>query len=134
MPITLRFSLTDQAIDITSLTAELHDPAAGAEVTFDGRVRNSNDGRLVSGLEYQTRDQTANELSVGNLDVARPPGSAEPQLGEDQEPRPYCRGGEWKAGESPLPALLTYPSLRGATVRSRLLTQARPGHVGQRAA
>jgi molybdopterin synthase catalytic subunit len=53
MPVTLRFSLTDQAIDIASLTAELHDPAAGAEVTFDGRVRNHNDGHVVSRLEYQ---------------------------------------------------------------------------------
>jgi molybdopterin synthase catalytic subunit len=30
----------------------LHDAAAGAEVTFDGRVRNHNDGRVVSRLEY----------------------------------------------------------------------------------
>jgi molybdopterin synthase catalytic subunit len=49
----LRFSLTDQSIDIMSLTAELHDPAAGAEVTFDGRVRNHNDGHVVTRLEYQ---------------------------------------------------------------------------------
>lgn len=49
----IRFSLTDQAIDIVSLAEELHDPAAGAEVTFDGRVRNHNDGRGVSQLEYQ---------------------------------------------------------------------------------
>ena len=39
----------------------------------------------------------------------------------DKEPRPYCRGGEWAAGELPLPSLLTNTSLRGATVRSRLL-------------
>jgi molybdopterin synthase catalytic subunit len=47
------FSLTDQPIDIPSLTAELEDPAAGAVVTFDGRVRNHNEGRAVTGLEYQ---------------------------------------------------------------------------------
>ncbi len=68
MPITLRFSLTDQAIDITSLTAEMHDPAAGAEVTFDGRVRNSNDGRLVSGLEYQAYPALA--LATGHRILA----------------------------------------------------------------
>ena len=51
MPI--RFSLVNQAIDIASLAAELHDPAAGAVVTFDGRVRNHNAGRAVSHLEYQ---------------------------------------------------------------------------------
>lgn len=49
----VRFSLTEQMIDTVSLAAELHDPAAGAEVTFDGRVRNHNDGQVVRGLEYQ---------------------------------------------------------------------------------
>ena len=53
MPAEIRFSLTDQAIDTTSLAADLHDPATGAEVTFDGRVRNHNDGHVVSRLEYQ---------------------------------------------------------------------------------
>ncbi len=49
----LHFFLTDQVIDSASLTSELHDAAAGAEVTFDGRVRNHNDGQVVGGLEYQ---------------------------------------------------------------------------------
>ena len=47
------FSLVNQAIDIPSLAADLHDPAAGAVVTFDGRVRNHNAGQAVSHLEYQ---------------------------------------------------------------------------------
>ncbi len=47
------FSLTDQPFDIPSLAAALDDPAAGAVVTFEGRVRNHNDGRAVSHLEYQ---------------------------------------------------------------------------------
>lgn len=49
----IRFSLVSQAIDIPSLAAELGDPAAGAVVTFDGRVRNHNAGQSVSHLEYQ---------------------------------------------------------------------------------
>lgn len=48
-----RFSLVSQVIDIASLAAELRDPAAGAVVTFDGRVRNHNAGQAVSRLEYQ---------------------------------------------------------------------------------
>ena len=48
-----RFSLVSQAIDSASLAADLHDPAAGAVVTFDGRVRNHNAGQAVSHLEYQ---------------------------------------------------------------------------------
>ena len=49
----IRFSLVSQSIDIPSLAAELSDPAAGAVVTFDGRVRNHNAGQPVSHLEYQ---------------------------------------------------------------------------------
>lgn len=49
----LQFALTDQPIDIPSITAELHDPAAGVVVSFDGRVRNHNDGQVVRSLEYQ---------------------------------------------------------------------------------
>lgn len=47
------FSLTDVPIDIAALSQLLHDPAAGAQVTFDGRVRNHNEGHRVSRLEYQ---------------------------------------------------------------------------------
>lgn len=49
----ISFSLTDQSIDPAALAAELHDPAAGAEVIFDGRVRNHNAGQAVGHLEYQ---------------------------------------------------------------------------------
>lgn len=49
----IRFFLTDHAIDITALQQELHDEAAGAEVIFDGRVRNHNDGHQVKALAYQ---------------------------------------------------------------------------------
>lgn len=49
----IRFSLVSDPIDIPSLAAELGDPAAGAVVTFDGRVRNHNAGQPVSHLEYQ---------------------------------------------------------------------------------
>lgn len=53
MSASIHFELTDQPIDIVSLAEKLHDPAAGAEVTFDGRVRNHNDGKAVGHLEYQ---------------------------------------------------------------------------------
>ena len=49
----IRFTLVSQAIDTASLAADLHDPAAGAVVSFDGRVRNHNAGQAVSHLEYQ---------------------------------------------------------------------------------
>jgi molybdopterin synthase catalytic subunit len=52
-PALIHFSLSDQALDIPALSAPLGDPAAGALVTFDGRVRNHNAGQAVSHLEYQ---------------------------------------------------------------------------------
>jgi molybdopterin synthase catalytic subunit len=53
MSAAIRFSLTDQAIATAALIAGMRDPAAGAEVTFDGRVRNHNHGHEVIRLEYQ---------------------------------------------------------------------------------
>ncbi len=49
----IQFSLTSELIDSSLLAAQLHDPAVGAVVTFDGRIRNHNDGKSVSHLEYQ---------------------------------------------------------------------------------
>lgn len=53
MNLHIHFFLTNQPINLSALAGDLHDPAAGAEVTFDGRVRNHNDGRRVERLEYQ---------------------------------------------------------------------------------
>lgn len=63
MPAHIHFYLTDQPIDIAAMSLELHDPAAGAVVTFDGRVRNHNDGHQVAALEYQAYPALA--LKVG---------------------------------------------------------------------
>lgn len=51
MPV--QFSLSSGPIDAAALGAALDDPAAGAIVTFDGRVRNHNAGQAVGHLEYQ---------------------------------------------------------------------------------
>ncbi|HVJ44913.1 MAG TPA: molybdenum cofactor biosynthesis protein MoaE [Luteolibacter sp.] len=48
-----QFSLASEAPDITALSEILVDPRAGARVTFDGRVRNHNEGSAVAELEYQ---------------------------------------------------------------------------------
>ncbi len=49
----LQFYLVNQPIEPSLLAAQLGDPAAGAIVTFEGRVRNHNAGQAVSHLEYQ---------------------------------------------------------------------------------
>lgn len=56
----VKFSIATQPIDIPSLVALLDNPAAGAVVTFDGRVRNHNAGQAVSELEYQAYPALAN--------------------------------------------------------------------------
>lgn len=53
MPASIRFSLTEEPIDPIVLAELLHDHSAGAEVTFDGRVRDHSAGHSVSHLEYQ---------------------------------------------------------------------------------
>ncbi len=59
----VHFHLTDQPLDCSALASQLHDDAAGAEVTFDGRVRNHNDGHVVERLEYQAYPALA--LKIG---------------------------------------------------------------------
>lgn len=56
----VKFSIATQPIDIPSLVAFLENPAAGAVVIFDGRVRNHNAGQVVSELEYQAYPVLAN--------------------------------------------------------------------------
>jgi molybdopterin synthase catalytic subunit len=47
------FSISGVAIDTAGLLAGLGDTSAGACVTFEGRVRNLNEGRAVEALEYE---------------------------------------------------------------------------------
>ncbi|MDA0346711.1 MAG: molybdenum cofactor biosynthesis protein MoaE [Verrucomicrobia bacterium] len=47
------FSLTDKSLDVVQLGQRLENPAGGALVTFEGRVRNHNEGLSVKGLDYQ---------------------------------------------------------------------------------
>ena len=54
-----RFLLDDSAINPAELLRELEHPRCGAVVTFDGRVRNHNDGRGVLRLDYQAHQKLA---------------------------------------------------------------------------
>ena len=53
------FSVMDSAIPTESLAVNLRDNAAGAMVTFEGRVRNHNLEREVERLEYQAAGEMA---------------------------------------------------------------------------
>ncbi len=45
-------AVTDQPLDLAAHEAAVADPAAGAVVSFNGVVRNHDDGRMVLELEY----------------------------------------------------------------------------------
>ncbi len=48
------FQLADTPFDITTLRAQLLDDRVGGYASFEGWVRNHNDGRSVNGLRYET--------------------------------------------------------------------------------
>ena len=47
------FEITDRAIDATELTERLRSDSAGAYASFEGWVRNLNEGQDVTALEYE---------------------------------------------------------------------------------
>ena len=53
------FELTTDPIDPRSLAEDLRREAAGALVTFEGWVRDHNEGRSVTGLEYEAYEELA---------------------------------------------------------------------------
>jgi molybdopterin/thiamine biosynthesis adenylyltransferase/molybdopterin synthase catalytic subunit/rhodanese-related sulfurtransferase len=53
------FSLATENLNIEALKASAADPACGALVTFEGWVRNHNDGHDVTALEYEAYEQLA---------------------------------------------------------------------------
>ncbi len=62
------FDFSDCPIVPEALRRELFDPACGAYAGFEGWVRNHNEGRQVSGLEYQAYEKLG--LAEGERIVA----------------------------------------------------------------
>jgi len=60
----MRTALVDRAIDVSALIAETGDVSCGATSVFLGCVRDVNDGRPVTGIEYSAyRTMAERELS-----------------------------------------------------------------------
>ena len=55
----MKFSISSQALEELELKARLFDPAAGGYVSFEGWVRNRNEGKDVTHLEYQSYEALA---------------------------------------------------------------------------
>lgn len=60
------FSLSDTAIDATQFVHEIESRGVGAAVTFEGRVRDHNEGRAVRGLAYEAYAELA-EVEGGKI-------------------------------------------------------------------
>lgn len=53
------FELTQTEIDPSRQSSNLSDPGAGAFATFEGRVRDNNEGKDVTALSYEAYDKLA---------------------------------------------------------------------------
>lgn len=65
------FSLIDSAIDVATLLHALESERVGAVVTFEGRVRNHNEGRAVHGLAYEAYAELAEAEGVRIIEEVR---------------------------------------------------------------
>lgn len=65
------FTITATAIEPAVLQASLGDPGAGACVTFEGWVRNRNEGHAVVSLEYEAYEPLAVTEGERIVDEAR---------------------------------------------------------------
>ncbi|HEY3520912.1 MAG TPA: molybdenum cofactor biosynthesis protein MoaE [Rhodanobacteraceae bacterium] len=65
------FSLSEAAIDPVALLRKLENRGIGAVVTFEGRVRDRNEGRAVRGLAYEAYAELAEVEGARILDEAR---------------------------------------------------------------
>jgi len=65
-----RFAITDQQIEPAPLRAQLLDARAGAFASFEGWVRDHNEGQPVSGLHYQSYVELATSEGEKILDEA----------------------------------------------------------------
>ncbi len=63
------FSLSEQPIDVAALRGLLDDPHCGAIASFEGIVRDHNDGRSVQRLEYQSYAELASREGQAIVDA-----------------------------------------------------------------
>jgi len=67
----MNFTLSSSPIDPVALRAAMVDPRAGGFVSFEGWVRDLNDGRAVLRLEYEAFAPLAGKEGMRILDEAR---------------------------------------------------------------
>ncbi len=65
------FSISNTPIDIEALKRLVNTPEAGAFVSFEGWVRENNEGKKVTGLEYEAYEELAVKEGQKILEEAR---------------------------------------------------------------
>lgn len=55
----MKMSIVQGGLDAAGIVAGIEDERCGAAVVFEGRVRNHNEGRDVTGLEYEAHEALA---------------------------------------------------------------------------
>jgi molybdopterin synthase catalytic subunit len=70
-PSDARQTISAAPLDIVSLLSRAHHPGAGAVVLFSGEVRDSNKGRDVACLEYESYIPLASKMIAEILEEAR---------------------------------------------------------------
>ena len=64
------FTITQEAIDTEKLKTQACNDKAGALVIFEGWVRNHNEGKQVSSLEYEAYEELANREAAKIIEEA----------------------------------------------------------------
>jgi molybdopterin synthase catalytic subunit len=68
----IRTAIVDRALDVSGLVRTVSDPGAGATSVFLGTVRNTHDGRSVTGIDYQAYQPMAErELRMIVIEAAQ---------------------------------------------------------------
>lgn len=69
-----RAQVTAAPVEVAELAAQVQDSAAGAVVTFDGVVRDHDQGRAVRAIDYSAHPSAGDVLGQIAQSVARRPG------------------------------------------------------------
>lgn len=67
----MTFKISTDPLEASILVKELTDPTAGGLVTFEGRVRKTNEGREVLRLEYEAYPELAEKEGLRILEEAK---------------------------------------------------------------
>lgn len=112
----MRSALVDRPIDLTALVSEVADSANGATLVFVGTVRDVNDGRRVTGMEYSAyRGMAERELA----DIVR---EASEQFGSADIVVEH-RLGPLELGEASVAIAVAHPHRGAAYAASRYVIE-----------